>query len=205
MTDEQREKKKESQTRYCAAHPGKVRESKRAWQKRNAEKGREASKRYYVRNPERVRAKEKRYREENKEKVLENARKAHALRFAADPGKYRRKAERYRKAHVEELRVKRNRYHAERRKAVLNHYGNRCSWPGCNVTDPDMLQIDHVNGGGLRHRKELGCGPGGSGTTVCAFLIKNNFPPGFRILCANHNWKHKANLERAKAGILRVS
>jgi hypothetical protein len=89
------------------------------------------------------------------------------------------------------------RNHHKIRQMVFDHYGQKCAWPGCDVTDPDMLQIDHVNGDGCRHRKEIGDGGG----NISRYLVKNNFPEGFRILCANHNWKHRANLEREKVAI----
>jgi hypothetical protein len=58
-----------------------------------------------------------------------------------------------------------------------------------------MLQIDHVNGGGRQHMKKIGVG-----VSFYKAIISENFPASYRVLCANHNWKHKANLAREKAG-----
>jgi len=89
------------------------------------------------------------------------------------------------KIRVREAQVK-------KRMLVLNHYGCKCQWPeGCDVTDPDMLQVDHINGGGNKHRKEIN-------KIFFNWLIDNDFPPGFRLLCANHNVKHRSNLQREK-------
>ena len=102
---------------------------------------------------------------------------------------------------VQERHRKHNREYSRRkarqlRELIFDHYGRRCSWPeGCDVTDPDMLQIDHVNGDGAEHRRKFS-----SGEDIYRSIVKAGFPPSFRILCANHNWKHRANLERQKNG-----
>jgi hypothetical protein len=63
---------------------------------------------------------------------------------------------------------------------VMDHYGRQCAC--CGTTS--RLSIDHVNGGGGRHRRELGVA-----TTYgfCLWLIRQNFPPGFQILCQQCN------------------
>lgn len=50
----------------------------------------------------------------------------------------------------------------------------------CGITDARVLTIDHIDGGGVAHRKEIG-----ASMTFYNWIIKNNFPPGFQILCAN--------------------
>jgi hypothetical protein len=73
----------------------------------------------------------------------------------------------------------------------------KCQWPdGCDITDPEMLQVDHIDGhgAGYRQSKEIG----GLGHVLYRWLISNNFPPGYRLLCANHNWKHHANKRRER-------
>lgn len=65
---------------------------------------------------------------------------------------------------------------------VIKHYGPACDC--CGETDAHFLQVDHVNGGGGRHRRSLAKHAG------CHFydwLIKQGFPKGYRILCANCN------------------
>lgn len=70
------------------------------------------------------------------------------------------------------------------RKAVFDHYGRRCMCPaGCPfdaiiAEDDRCLTIDHINGGGNKHRKEVV-----GGQTFYRWLIRNNFPPEFRTLC----------------------
>lgn len=53
---------------------------------------------------------------------------------------------------------------------------------GCGFdADPDLLQMDHVGGGGNAHRREIGNG------RLYIWLKKNGFPAGFRVLCAMCN------------------
>ena len=61
----------------------------------------------------------------------------------------------------------------ERRKQVFDHYGWSCAC--CGSTE--HLAIDHVNGDGLRHRKEV------PAERLYAWLIKNGFPADFQTLC----------------------
>jgi hypothetical protein len=76
-----------------------------------------------------------------------------------------------------------------RKRLVLTRYsgGNiRCMWKkGCDIKDLRALTIDHINGGGNEHRKKVTCGRGGD--QYYRWLIKNNFPEGFRVLCIAHN------------------
>lgn len=69
---------------------------------------------------------------------------------------------------------------------VLNHYCNnniRCMCKGCNEKYVEFMSIDHMNGNGNKHRKELL----GKGITIYIWLLRNNFPKGYRVLCHNCN------------------
>jgi len=55
----------------------------------------------------------------------------------------------------------------------------------CGESDLDVLSVDHIKGGGAIHRKEL------NGTHIERWIIKNNFPVGYRILCRNCNWRER--------------
>ncbi len=50
----------------------------------------------------------------------------------------------------------------------------------CNEDDMRVLSIDHIEGGGCKHRKEIG-------GNLLRWLKKNSHPKGFRVLCMNHN------------------
>lgn len=66
-----------------------------------------------------------------------------------------------------------------RRMKVINHYGGECQC--CSEKKYEFLSIDHVNGGGRKHRASVGA-------NVDRWIIKNNYPTGFRILCHNCNF-----------------
>lgn len=65
------------------------------------------------------------------------------------------------------------------RDIVYEHYGNKCAC--CGETHREFFAIDHINNDGNIHRKTI------SGTTISLWLIRNNFPDGFQILCHNCN------------------
>lgn len=70
---------------------------------------------------------------------------------------------------------------AARRKKVIDAYGGLCAC--CGLDEYVFLAIDHINDDGAEHRRKIG----GSGALV-TWIIKNNFPAGFQILCHNCNF-----------------
>lgn len=62
--------------------------------------------------------------------------------------------------------------------------GYSCSC--CGTETKEFLSIDHIKGDGKEHRKLVG--GGGRGVALYAWLKRNNFPSGFRILCLNCNF-----------------
>lgn len=74
----------------------------------------------------------------------------------------------------------RERY-AQLRDRVLSHYGGRCSC--CGEIRKEFLALDHKNGNGQKHRKELG----GGAIRMYRWAVKNGFPAIFRVLCHNCN------------------
>jgi hypothetical protein len=63
---------------------------------------------------------------------------------------------------------------------AVAEYGGRCVC--CGESAPQFLTIDHVNGGGLAHRKQMKC------ASIWYFLKKNNYPKdGYQLLCFNCN------------------
>jgi hypothetical protein len=75
---------------------------------------------------------------------------------------------------------------------VCTHYGYngelKCAWNGCEWTDIRVLSIDHINGGGTEHRKQIG----GGGAVLYGWLIEQGFPNGYQTLCMNHQWIKEA-------------
>lgn len=78
--------------------------------------------------------------------------------------------------------------HREReRAAVFEAYGGHiCAC--CGETQRIFLTIDHVENDGAAHRKQIKWG-----SEMFSWLRRNNFPPGFQVLCRNCNWGKHAN------------
>lgn len=72
---------------------------------------------------------------------------------------------------------------AKHRQQVFNAYGNQCAC--CGETEKLFLTIDHVNNDGAKHRKPSGGRM--KGDKLHNWLISNNFPSQFQILCWNCN------------------
>jgi hypothetical protein len=62
---------------------------------------------------------------------------------------------------------------------VLEHYGEKCVC--CGITAPEFLSMHHINGDGSVDRKS------GDGDHIWDWIIKNNYPDTFQILCFNRH------------------
>ncbi len=68
---------------------------------------------------------------------------------------------------------------------LLEHYGSKCAC--CGEENIKFLTLDHINNDGAEHRRRV-CGKNiGSSTNIYRWVINNNFPDGFQILCYNCN------------------
>ena len=57
----------------------------------------------------------------------------------------------------------------------------------CGETALDFLTIDHINNNGNKHRKDLFGKKAVAGDMFYNWLIKNNYPSGYQVLCFNCN------------------
>lgn len=129
----------------------------------NIEKFREYDRINYLKNGDKVRQKSKDYRKNNQEKC-------------------RLRDKKYRQDNLEYL----NEYDRKRTKdeklAVIKNYGGKCVC--CGENKFEFLTIDHVNGGGNKHRKKMGI----AGNSFYKWLRKLNYPKDeYRLLCMNCN------------------
>jgi hypothetical protein len=70
----------------------------------------------------------------------------------------------------------------EQRIVCLRHYsGGTPQCACCNERTIEFLSLDHIEGGGTAHRREVGP------SQMWAWLINHDFPDGFQILCHNCN------------------
>lgn len=84
--------------------------------------------------------------------------------------------------HYEAIRASGERTQQKLRAEVFAAYGGfRCAC--CGETTPEFLTVDHIEGGGNQHRKQLAA----EGITLYRWLKRHGFPPGFQALCANCN------------------
>lgn len=64
---------------------------------------------------------------------------------------------------------------------VIEGYGGKCAC--CGEERYEFLQLDHINGDGAKERDEYG-----SSHDLYRDLRDQEFPPGYRVLCANCNF-----------------
>jgi len=76
-----------------------------------------------------------------------------------------------------------------RRIEILDFLGGKCH---CGFSDWRALQIDHVNGGGVKHHRELY-------RNIVKFYadIRKN-PKKYQVLCANCNWIKRYEKQETK-------
>lgn len=84
-----------------------------------------------------------------------------------------------RKACAKSWRMRLREKNREYKMAVIRHYGGRCAC--CGEAHSEFLSVDHINGDGAQHRRVVK-------TNIYQWLLRNNFPEGFRLLCMNCNF-----------------
>lgn len=108
----------------------------------------------------------------------------------------------YRKTHKDNRARWRKQEGQRLRKEMITAYGGVCTC--CGIDDWRFLTIDHINGGGNEHRRELGTV---GGQPFFRWLRNNGYPKdNFQVLCMNCNvaksWygqcPHKENLGLAR-------
>lgn len=74
-----------------------------------------------------------------------------------------------------------------RKESVLTYYGNgKYACVRCGFDDSRALSIDHINGGGCKHKQQISNGE------MYKWLMDNNYPSGYRTLCMNCQWITKS-------------
>lgn len=129
----------------------------------------EYGKQWYLENREETRAKKAIYREKNRDELRAAGKIYH---------------QRYRERYIEKR--------AALKYAVFKYYsGGNVKCFECDIIDIDMLTLDHINNDGVEHRKKIG-------NKIYKWVIENNFPKGFQVLCWNHNIKKEVVRKRNK-------
>lgn len=90
--------------------------------------------------------------------------------------------------------IKKSSAYHKHRIDILEHYSkdNKIQCNNCECKDIRVLDIDHINNNGAKHRIEMGQ------LNAVWWIVKNNFPPGFQILCRNCNWIKELEVRNKK-------
>lgn len=111
-------------------------------------------------------------------------------RYLKDPKKIIEYSMRYYRANKEACIARNKKNESALKDAVFMRYGGylcKC----CGETIKEFLTIDHINGGGTKHRKLIG----GGGRFHYRWIRNNGYPEGFRVLCINCNFGRSRNKE----------
>lgn len=126
---------------------------------------------YYHKNKKRMRKEQLQYYYNNVEESQKRAREYY--RKHKDEVGFKLKRADSNKRSIQKLRM-----------AILVYYGGsppKCAC--CGEAYIEFLCIDHIDGNGNKHRKEVKA----VGNNIYFWLKKNKYPKGFRILCHNCN------------------
>lgn len=88
--------------------------------------------------------------------------------------KYSKEPERFRKSQRE--------YTKRIKEEVIGHYSPTLTCAKCGFDDIRALSIDHIDGGGVQHRKEI---KRSSGKDFYQWLKSSDYPNNFQVLCMN--------------------
>ena len=84
--------------------------------------------------------------------------------------------------HRQKVYLYAQKYRQKQKDIVIDHYKAKCAC--CGETIREFLCVDHVNNDGNKHRREM---RNTSGSSIYHWLILNEFPDGFQLLCYNCN------------------
>lgn len=92
--------------------------------------------------------------------------------------------------HQKEMKEYSEKWRQQIKKECLLYYGKgKISCSCCGETEKKFLVLDHINGEGNKHRRDIKR----RGWSLCLWAIQNNFPPIFQILCMNCNGGKELN------------
>lgn len=125
------------------------------------------------------------YRLNNSEKVQKRCRQWYRRNIEKCRHKAKLRMTKYRQKNREQINKKVAEWRLRVKLEIFDNYGGRkCCL--CNECRIGALHVDHIDGNGLEHRRSINCL---GGVEFYQWIRKNNFPPGFRVLCSNCNYK----------------
>jgi hypothetical protein len=179
-----RVQKRNAQNKHYHKDIEKSRAYQRKWNKQNRKK---ASK-YITTWRNKNRAKHNAWRRENYRKNKEKMRAYRIKNYWKNPEKQRAEHRIWYRKNVDKVKYYGKKHREINKLKVVMHYGKgkpECAC--CGEKEMSFLTIDHINGGGNKHRAKLG--NKSFGGNFYKYLIDNNFPinPPLQVLCYNCN------------------
>ena len=96
---------------------------------------------------------------------------------------HRKAALKWYRDHQQYVNIYKRERNARLRLIILAHYaGGDPKCICCGESCVEFLTLDHINGNGSEHRKQV------HPNRMHEWIVRNNFPEGFRVLCMNCNW-----------------
>lgn len=92
----------------------------------------------------------------------------------------------------ESERLRQIEFHHRMRREVFEAYGGmKCAC--CGETEETFLTLEHINNDGAEHRRSLSQTGRKVTSGVWHWIRRNNYPPGFQVLCMNCNFSKFRN------------
>jgi hypothetical protein len=104
--------------------------------------------------------------------------------YRNNPEIEREHSQRFRESHREYY----DHYRQNKRLKALKHISSELKCVRCGITDVRVLQIDHINGGGSKERRNRRNRSGTLHYNVILKLTEDEARAKYQILCANCNW-----------------
>lgn len=174
MAYKDKDKAIEHDRQYRQVHKAEIAEYKRCYHQTHKAEEAAYARQYYQTHKVEKTIRDKKYRQTHKKEVAERQRQ-------------------YRQTHRAKVAAHAWQYRQACKVDVLKYYGNgECACVNCGFNDIRALSLDHINGGGRKHFRELG----GGGITFYIWLKENDCPEGYQTLCMNCQYiKRVANNE----------
>lgn len=142
-------------------------------------------KEYYRKNREEI-LRKRRERYANNKKFRQGILRTCKNYREKNPEKYRRNQNKWREKNREKVRKMDKEYRDNLRFTVLAGYSDgqpKCTC--CGESHIEFLTIDHIEGKGIKYGREKKLK---NTYQFYNWLVKNNFPEGYQVLCRNCNY-----------------
>lgn len=118
--------------------------------------------------------------------------------MATNPEKHKLKSNLWRIQNPDRFKAMQFKSRLKRKIDVLMAYSNSSpACKNCGIDDVDVLTIDHIDGGGSKHRRYLK----ETGKEFYLELKKAGYPNGYQVLCHNCNFKKYLQYKRSQYNI----